>query len=561
MTNEQTGMVIGIIIILSLVTLAVYAIVTTILYKKLTREVLDSLDLQEWKYLSYEDELITVKSSKAVDNYDAIKYFKEDRNNLDKVARILDEKNAYAKLLQDFLEDNKFVKRATYSNVVKHIKKNLPNTEGYFITVFYRSPAGKSTNVKTISIDDNLVNELYADPSLIMGKSEYNKFIKEQNKELIDNKHKLYYGMVNTIIDKANEYRDKLIIKGDQNELDRSISSLFEKTVNSIKKIKSLDSEEWKVIKNVISNSENEVDKIIARNKKIYEYYDSQDFKKIKDTCNSLMESQRDFNEYINEKAQSISSLFGSRIVRNETEVNDEYNYIRPYKKSITPFTAEVSSAIFASAENNPLEYIVKYFYPNKELYPDQIQKLQLLVEELETLKDAKQIIENYKKDYQQYIIDVPSFIMENDEDGFYERLGFANISESVLTVEYKFSYTSGGGMAQRSFTIPMTEETIVELVNMLQGKLTMSAFAKEQRNMMTSKLRQLIKERDNYTCKFCGNSTFAEPNLLLEIDHIIPVAKGGCTVEDNLQTLCWKCNRQKSSKIIPTGEIIGDEV
>ena len=140
---------------------------------------------------------------------------------------------------------------------------------------------------------------------------------------------------------------------------------------------------------------------------------------------------------------------------------------------------------------------------------------------------------------------------MENDEDGFYTRLGFANISESVLTVEYKFSYTSGGGMAQRSFAIPMTEETIVRLIELLQSKLTFSAFAKEQRSLMTSKLRQQIKERDNFTCKYCGNSIQKEPNLLLEIDHIIPVSKGGCTVEDNLQTLCWKCNRAKSSKII----------
>ena len=38
---------------------------------------------------------------------------------------------------------------------------------------------------------------------------------------------------------------------------------------------------------------------------------------------------------------------------------------------------------------------------------------------------------------------------------------------------------------------------------------------------------------------------------ILLEIDHIIPIAKGGQTVEDNLQTLCWKCNRAKSDKII----------
>ena len=540
-----------IILLLIVLALTVYAIVSSILYNKLTKEVLYSMNLQDWRFQSNEDELIILKSSKAVENYDEIKYFKDDRNNLDKVAKVLNEKRAYAKLLTDFLGDNIFNKRATYSRLVKKIKKNLPFTEGYFITVYYRSPAGKSSNVKKIVIKDNIVKSLYADPSPIMSKSEYNKMLKEQNKDLIENKHRIYYEMVNSIIDKANDYRDKLIIKGDQNELDRCISSLFEKTVNSIKKIKTLDSEEWTVIKNIISNIENDVNKIINRNQKIYDYYESDNFKNIKETCKALMESQREFNEYINEKAQSISSLFGSRIVRNETEVNDEYNYIRPYKKSITPFTAEVSSTIFASAENNPLDYIIKYFYPNKELYPDQIQKLQLLVEELETLKDAKQIIENYKKDYQKYLTDVPSFIMENDEDGFYSRLGFANISESVLTVEYKFSYTSGGGMAQRSFTIPMTEETIVELVNMLQGKLTMTAFAKEQRNMMTSKLRQFIKERDNYTCKFCGNSTFSEPNLLLEIDHIIPVAKGGCTVEDNLQTLCWKCNRQKSSKIV----------
>lgn len=139
---------------------------------------------------------------------------------------------------------------------------------------------------------------------------------------------------------------------------------------------------------------------------------------------------------------------------------------------------------------------------------------------------------------------------MENDKAGFYSRLGFATVDESVLTVEYKFSYTSGGGMARRSFTVPMTEENISELIEVLESKLTASAFAKEQRILMTKKLRDLIKRRDNFTCCNCGNSTYAEPNLLLEIDHIIPVAKGGRTVEENLQTLCWKCNRAKGAKI-----------
>ena len=104
--------------------------------------------------------------------------------------------------------------------------------------------------------------------------------------------------------------------------------------------------------------------------------------------------------------------------------------------------------------------------------------------------------------------------------------------------------------MAQRYFTVPMTEDTIIDLIKVLESKLTASAFAKEQRALMTKKLRKYIKSRDNYTCCSCGNSTYAEPNLLLEIDHIVPVAKGGPTEEGNLQTLCWKCNRAKGAKI-----------
>ena len=520
-------------------------------YENLEAEALLSLGFSSWNIIPHIDEYVTVKSRQALEKYDDIKFFKENKEKLPSAEAMIQRKGEISSRLTQFLQSNELQSRPQYKKLKKQVEEVLNNAASYRIRVNYISSAGNNLGSKDIHVGQYRIDSFKKDPSLLMGKTEYNKFLKEQQKEALAQKQHDFYNQVNAIIDYANNNRDSLIIKGSQEQLDSLIGQLFDRTINSIKKIKSLDSEEWGLIEDFITRLKADIERIVASNQRILDYYASPDFQKIKETCEVLMSSQRDFNEYINEKVQSISELFGTRVVRNETVNEDEYNYIRPYKKTITPFTAEVSATVFASAENNPLDYIVKNFYPNKSAYPDQIQKLYHLVEELQTLREAKQIIENYKADYQQYLGDVPAYVMENDEAGFYSRLGFANIDESVLTVEYKFAYTSGGGMAQRSFTVPMTEETIAELIKTLESKLTASAFAKEQRTMMTKKLREAIKTRDDFTCCNCGNSTHKEPNLLLEIDHIIPVSKGGRTEEANLQTLCWKCNRTKSNKIL----------
>lgn len=36
----------------------------------------------------------------------------------------------------------------------------------------------------------------------------------------------------------------------------------------------------------------------------------------------------------------------------------------------------------------------------------------------------------------------------------------------------------------------------------------------------------------------------------ILEVDHIVPVSKGGLSEPENLQTLCWRCNRAKGAKM-----------
>ena len=522
-----------------------------LLANELESFVLQDLNFPEWNVIPYFDVYIPVKSRKALDSYDAIRYFKENREKLPGAQRALQTKLAVYDSVSSYLQDNPYKHRLFYRRVQKKMNGVLRNASAYRIRVDYISTVGNHLGIRDIPVSLAEMENMINDPTVLMGKGEYSKYLREQNKELTAQKQHDYYTKVNQVIDLANENRELLVNKNHQAELDNLISKLLDRTVNAIKRTKTVESEEWNVIDKVITQEESAVGRIVQENREILDYYASPDFQLIRGTCYSLMQSQKDFNAYIGDKVRSISTLFGTRVTRNETVVDDEYNYIRPYTKTITPFTAEVSAAVFSSAENQPLDYVVKYFYPDKNKYPEQIQKLQLLVEELQTLREAKQIIENYKKDYQQYLQNVPAFIMERDEDGFYSRLGFANVDEQSLTVEYKFIYTSGGGMAQRYFTVPMTNETIIALIEMLESKLTAGAFAKEQRVLMTPKLRESIKERDHYTCCNCGNSTLTEPNLLLEIDHIIPVSKGGLTEESNLQTLCWKCNRSKGNKIL----------
>ena len=107
-------------------------------------------------------------------------------------------------------------------------------------------------------------------------------------------------------------------------------------------------------------------------------------------------------------------------------------------------------------------------------------------------------------------------------------------INESVLAVEYTFSYISGSGMANRKFTVSMIEGTIAELIKALDENLAISVFTKEKRASMTSKLRELIKKRGNFAC--CSKSIHIEPNLHFEVDYVKPASKGGCPVEENIQ-------------------------
>jgi len=64
-------------------------------------------------------------------------------------------------------------------------------------------------------------------------------------------------------------------------------------------------------------------------------------------------------------------------------------------------------------------------------------------------------------------------------------------------------------------------------------------------RTPIPKRVRFRVLRRDGYRCRLCGLT--AEDGVQLEVDHRVPVAKGGGNSESNLWTLCQPCNSGKS--------------
>lgn len=64
-----------------------------------------------------------------------------------------------------------------------------------------------------------------------------------------------------------------------------------------------------------------------------------------------------------------------------------------------------------------------------------------------------------------------------------------------------------------------------------------------EKRKAIGPKKRFEIFKRDLFTCQYCGRTP---PQVVLEVDHVVPVVEGGTNTEVNLLTSCWECNSGK---------------
>ena len=77
-------------------------------------------------------------------------------------------------------------------------------------------------------------------------------------------------------------------------------------------------------------------------------------------------------------------------------------------------------------------------------------------------------------------------------------------------------------------------------------------------REPISKKLRFEVFKRDSFRCQYCGSSA---PDVLLEVDHLKPVAEGGKSDILNLITSCNPCNSGKGKRSLNDATVINKQL
>lgn len=207
------------------------------------------------------------------------------------------------------------------------------------------------------------------------------------------------------------------------------------------------------------------------------------------------------------------------------------------------------SLQVVKNANAEPLKYLCKYF--GFETSTRTIESLENYTTMISRINEAQRNLAKREKTIET-TINPPSYIRSFFRKQFNGELGINPSAVHISFPTYTFEYVSAGGNSSQQTSITLDVKVAETLMSYISQKLSYRNSAAGQRSLMTASLRTAIKTRDNFTCQMCDLSTRDEPHLLLEVDHIIPVSRGGLSTRSNLQTLCWKCNRSKSNKILP---------
>lgn len=258
-------------------------------------------------------------------------------------------------------------------------------------------------------------------------------------------------------------------------------------------------------------------------------------------------------------KAPTFLSI-KTRLSKKITEYNEFDRFMDETKDYIHEQQALLTSSnvrnstltVYKNSQLDVFKYIVKYFFKNTKVDESSMQVIETILQKYNTINKTHEILTteyNELMDYIQKHMYRGAYIFKSMT---MKRLGSRVLPkfEKDYYIWYAFNYTSPTNRKAYSNITILGEKKLEEFAEYLNNLITYRKSTKYQRQLMTPRLREEILTRDKHTCKFCGVSKENEAHLLLEVDHIIPIAKGGVTIETNLQALCWKCNRTKGGRV-----------
>jgi hypothetical protein len=284
-----------------------------------------------------------------------------------------------------------------------------------------------------------------------------------------------------------------------------------------------------------------------------YFYFKSEKFLYIKEKVNSHIIECNDFNEYIENLKSSYLNIRYDNYGTTQGSDNSRYNFSRRHWSDFRKDdrTHHCSLSVLSNFRIHTIKYFCKYFDVSPSI--ETLEKFQQLLNNFISVEQGKILLQNKKEEILESIkSNVPYIITIISKNKLSKKLGFlpVDLSDEYYPV-YTFKYISPGGNKCESESLFLNIPNLQDLVFFLNDKIKFIKSVYGQRLLMTPSLREEIKLRDEHKCMCCGLSTKEEKNLLLEIDHIMPLSRGGLTIRENLQTLCWKCNRSKGNKVI----------
>jgi hypothetical protein len=293
----------------------------------------------------------------------------------------------------------------------------------------------------------------------------------------------------------------------------------------------------------------------VIRNIRKKRYFASDEFLRHKDEIASVVAEHNDIADYVSDIRKRGSFQLGTSSTASQAHLasfQNTSNHAYRRDRNVAAYGASnvhnCSLQVVRNASADPFKYLIKYF----DVKADEVHltNVENLGETIARLEGAVANLHQREASITSSF-NPPAFILKHYNQEFMEQVGVTLSPISVPYPVYVFEYVSAGGNSSQKTTVTLNTPAIDALIETLSEKIRFKSSAAGQRALMTAKFREFIKSRDQHTCLQCAVSISMEPHLLLEVDHVLPVSRGGMSTEENLQTLCWRCNRSKSNKIV----------